>query len=57
VISVALKTPQEILGIFICKTSLLHRPDDHIGFTPSCPSHVLQQNCVHGWKRCIKSTC
>ena len=38
VISVALKTPLEIrLGICIYKTSLLHRPDDHIGFTPSCP--------------------
>jgi len=37
-ISVALKTPSEIrLGICIYKTSLLHRPDDYIGFTPSCP--------------------
>jgi len=36
--SVALKTPLEIrLGIFIYKTSLLHQPDDYIGFTPSCP--------------------
>jgi len=41
VISVALKTPLEIkLGICVHKTSLLHRPDDHIGFTPSCsPPH------------------
>ena len=40
VISVALKTPLEIrLGICIYKTSLLHRPDDYLGFTPSCPPH------------------
>jgi len=46
VISVALKTPLEIkLGISIHKT-LLQRPDDH-GFTPSCPTHILQQNCAH----------
>ena len=39
VISVALKTPLEIrLGICIYKTSLLHRPDDYIGFPRSCPS-------------------
>jgi len=38
VISVALKTPLEIrLGICIYQTSLLHRPDDYIGFPPSCP--------------------
>jgi len=38
VISVALETPLEIrLGICIYKISLLHRPDDYIGFTPSCP--------------------
>ena len=47
VISVALKTPLEIrLGICIYKTSLLHRPDGHIGFPPSCPPHILQQNCA-----------
>ena len=47
-ISVALKTPIEIrLGICIYKTSLLHRPDDYIGFPPSCPTHILQQNCAH----------
>jgi len=47
VISVALRTPLEIrLGKCMCKTSLLHRPDDYIGFTPSCPPH-LQQNCAH----------
>ena len=52
VISVALKTPLEIrLGICIYKTSLLHRPDDYIGLTPSCPSHSLQQNCAHGYGR------
>ena len=35
---VALKTPLQIrLGISIYKTSLLHRPDDYVGFTPSCP--------------------
>jgi len=38
VIGVARKTPQQIrLGICIYKTSLLHRSDDYIGFTPSCP--------------------
>jgi len=37
-IIVALKTPLEIrLGICTYKTSLLHRPDDYTGFTPSCP--------------------
>jgi len=25
------------LGICTCKTSLLHRPDEYLGFTPSCP--------------------
>jgi len=38
VISVALKTHLEIkLGICMLKTLLLHRPNDYIGFTPSCP--------------------
>jgi len=47
-ISVALKTPLEIkLGNCIYKTSLLHRPDHYIGFTPSCPPYILQQNCAH----------
>ena len=46
-IGVALKTPLEIrLGIYIYKTSFLHRPDDYIGFTTSCPHHILQQNCA-----------
>jgi len=36
----------------ICKTSLPHRPDDYIGFTSSCPPHILQQNCAHGNKSC-----
>jgi len=50
VISVALKTPLEIrLGICTYKTWLLHRPDDCIGFTPSCPPHILQQNCAHAY--------
>jgi len=35
------------LGICIHKTSLPHRPDDYIGFTSSCPPHILQQNCAH----------
>jgi len=49
VISVAFKTPlKKRLGICIYKTSLLHRPDEYIGFTPSCPPHILQQNCAHG---------
>jgi len=30
------------------KTSFLHRLDDYICFTPSCPPHILQQNCTHG---------
>ena len=48
VINVTLKTPLEIrLGIGIYETSLLHRPDDCTGFTPSCPPHILQQNCAH----------
>jgi len=48
VISVVLKTPLQIrLGICIYKMSLLHRPDDYIGFTPSSPLHILQQNCAH----------
>jgi len=48
VISVALKTPIEIrLGICIHKTSLLHRPDDYIGFTPRRPPHILQKNCAN----------
>jgi len=48
VISVALETYLEIrLIICIYKTSLLHRPDDYIGFTPICAPHILQQNCAH----------
>ena len=27
--------------------SLLHRPDDYNGFTPSSPPQILQQNCAH----------
>jgi len=39
VISVALETPLEIrLRICLYKMSLLYRPDDYVGFTPSCPS-------------------
>jgi len=50
VICVALKTPQEIrLGICIYETSLVHRPDDYIGFTPSCPptfcNKIAPMNC------------
>ena len=46
--SFALKKPLEVrLGICIYKTLLLHRPDDYVGFTPSCPPHILQQNCAH----------
>ena len=26
---------------------ILHRPDEYIRFTPSCPPHILQQNCTH----------
>jgi len=38
VIKVAFNTPLETrLGICICKPSLLHRPDDYIGFIPICP--------------------
>jgi len=47
VISVAFKTPLKIrLGICIYKTSLLHRPDEYIGFTPSYPPNILQQKCA-----------
>ena len=47
-ISFALKTPLEIRwGICIYKMSFLHRPDDYIGFIPSCPPHILQQKCAH----------
>jgi len=27
--------------------SLLYRPDDYIGFTPSCLPHILQKNRAH----------
>jgi len=48
VIGISLKTNLEIrLGICIYQTSFLHRPNDYIGFTPSCPPHILQQNCTH----------
>jgi len=48
VISVALKTPLKTrLGICIYKTLLPHRVDEYIGFTSSCPSHILQQNWAH----------
>jgi len=51
VIGVALKTHLEIrLGICMYKTSLLHRPDDYIGFALSCPPHILQQNCAHRYE-------
>jgi len=53
VIGVALKTPLEIrLWICIYKTSFLHRPDVYIGFIPSCPPHILQQNCAHDYVIC-----
>ena len=45
VISVAFKTPLQIrLGICTYKTSLLHRPDDYIGFTPSCHPTFYNKN-------------
>ena len=48
VISFALKTPPKTrLRICIYKTLLLHQVDDYIGFTSSCPPHILQQNCAH----------
>jgi len=41
-ICVSLKTHLEkSLGICIYKTSFLHRPDDYIGFTPSCTPHFI----------------
>ena len=63
VITVALKTPLEIrLGICIHEKSLLHRPDDHIDFTPSSPptfynkiapmlttSDFLHSNAFYNW--------
>jgi len=30
--------------------SLLHRPDDYNGFTPSSPPQISQQNCDHVFK-------
>ena len=49
-ISVALKTPLNTrLGIYTDKTSHQHRPDEYIGFTPSCSPHILQQNCAHAF--------
>ena len=30
----------------------MHRPDDYIGFIPSCPLHILQQNCALVWNYC-----
>jgi len=48
VISVAFKTPLKArLWICIDKTSHQHRPEEYIGFTPSCPPHILQQICTH----------
>jgi len=48
VISVAFKRPLKTrLGICIDKTWHQHRPDEYIGFTPSYPPHILQQNCAH----------
>ena len=42
VINVALKTPLKTrLGICIYIISLPHRPDNYIGFTSSCPPHIL----------------
>jgi len=47
-VTVAFKRSLETrLGICIYKTSLLHRPDDYIGFKMS--SHILQQNYVHDY--------
>jgi len=49
VISVILRTPLKTrLGICIYKTSLPHQPDNYIGFTSSCPPHILQENFAHG---------
>jgi len=51
VISVAFKTPLKTrLGVCGNRPSLLHPPDGYIGFTPSCPSNILQQNFAHGSK-------
>ena len=47
-ITVALKTPLQVrFAISIYKTSLLHQPDNYIGFTSYCPPNILQQNCAH----------
>ena len=55
-ISASLKTHLEIrLAMCVYKTSFLHRPDDYIGFTSSCPPHILQQNCAHGRRQCVIS--
>jgi len=53
VISVAFKTLLETrLGICIYKISLLHRSDDCIGFTPSCPSTAYKK--LHSWLHAVK---
>jgi len=46
------------LVICIHKTSLLHQPDEYIGFTPSSP-HILQENGAHVQNRqaCASQWC
>ena len=61
-ISLTFKSPLKTrLGICIDKTLHQHRPNEYIGFTPSCPPHILQQNCAHGadsglWMLTVAST-
>ena len=55
VITVALKTPLEIrlVNCIYVKHNFCIDPDDYIGFTPSCPPHILQQNCAHAYKQTV----
>ena len=54
-ISVAFKTPLKTrLGNCFYKTSLLHRPDEYIRFTPSCPPTLCNKmDCV---EQCSQTT-
>jgi len=58
VIGVALKTPlKNKIGNLYLPTSLTHRADNCIGFTSSCPPHILQQNCAHEYNPQIFVLC
>jgi len=45
------------IGNLYYETLLVHQHDDYyIGFTPSCPPHILQQNWAHAEDLIIKSS-